>query len=130
MLEPSGPPNTVPLRSIVSVTSSFGQRNKITTSYMKRLSFFLSTIIICYLMGIPEAIVAQDNPAPTHSDISYGPDERQAFDLWLAKSTEPTPLAIYIHGGGYSGGDKQSIRAKHLNQLLNAGITVAALTIA
>ncbi|MFT5469729.1 MAG: acetyl esterase/lipase [Verrucomicrobiales bacterium] len=47
--------------------------------------------------------------APTHADLTYGDHEKQKFDLWLAESKDgsPTPLAIYIHGGGFRGGDKR-----------------------
>lgn len=46
---------------------------------------------------------------PTQADVSYGDHEKQKFDLWLAESKDgkPTPLAIYIHGGGFRGGDKR-----------------------
>ncbi len=64
---------------------------------------------------------------PTHADVSYGPHERNVLDLYPADSEEPTPLLIYIHGGGFVGGDKRSvspglIRAMHAN-----GISVAAI---
>ena len=31
---------------------------------------------------------------------SYGDHKRNKFDIWLAESEKPTPLVIYIHGGG------------------------------
>lgn len=65
-------------------------------------------------------------PEPDLADVSYGPHERNVFDLWKAESDEPTPLVIYIHGGGFRGGDKQTIRLDLLEGLLEAGITVAA----
>ncbi len=36
----------------------------------------------------------------------YGPAERNVFDIVLPVSDKPTPLVIYIHGGGFTGGDK------------------------
>ena len=39
---------------------------------------------------------------------SYGDHKRNKFDMWLAKSENPTPLVIYIHGGGFVGGDKSN----------------------
>ena len=36
--------------------------------------------------------------------ISYGPHEDNLFDIYLPASAEPTPLLIYIHGGGFTGG--------------------------
>ena len=40
-------------------------------------------------------------------DVSYGPDERNTFDILMPASYEPTGLVIYIHGGGFLGGQKE-----------------------
>src|SRR5437899_3124575 len=45
--------------------------------------------------------------APDISNIAYGDDPFNVLDLWKAKSDNPTPLVIFIHGGGFSGGDKR-----------------------
>src|SRR5262245_19417240 len=45
-----------------------------------------------------------NRPTPTHADVSYGPHERNVLDLWLAKSDAPTPLVVFIHGGGFING--------------------------
>lgn len=46
-------------------------------------------------------------PAPDLTDVKYGPHERNVFDFWFAKDTNvAAPLIIYIHGGGFVGGDK------------------------
>ena len=66
-------------------------------------------------------------PAATHKNVSYGPHERNVLDFWQAKSNDPSPLVIYIHGGGFRGGSKESLNAQTLRQLLDAGISVAAL---
>lgn len=64
---------------------------------------------------------------PTYAAATYGPHPRQVLDLWLADRDEPTPLAIYIHGGGFTGGSRHSVNARMLNDLLEAGISVASL---
>jgi acetyl esterase len=66
--------------------------------------------------------------APTHANIKYGPHERNVLDLWLAKRDDgkPTPLAVYFHPGGFSGGDKSTLPTVALRQLLAAKISVAA----
>lgn len=69
----------------------------------------------------------EDLPAPTHANVSYGKHERNVFDLWLPKSDQPTPLVLYIHGGGFFGGDKRAPRAVPLKKYLEAGWAVAAL---
>lgn len=66
-------------------------------------------------------------PAPTFADVPYGPHERQRLDFWQAEATSPTPLVIFFHGGGFRGGSKESLSAHTLRQLLEAGISVAAI---
>ena len=65
-------------------------------------------------------------PKPDHANVRYGPDERNVFDVWLAKSAKPAPLVIYYHGGGFRGGDKSTINLRTLRGLREKGITVAA----
>ena len=58
----------------------------------------------------------------------YGSHERNTFDLWQAKSESPTPLVIYIHGGGFTGGDKSKYYASEdLVRFLDSGVSVAIL---
>ena len=67
-------------------------------------------------------------PAPTLSEVSYGPHERHILDFWRAESTTPTPLAFVIHGGGWQGGEKERVhRFANVQQLLDAGISVVAI---
>ena len=68
-----------------------------------------------------------DKILPTHADVSYGPHRRNVLDLFLAQSDEPTPLVLYIHGGGFRGGDKSRLRQRDLQSFLQAGYTVASL---
>ena len=42
--------------------------------------------------------------APSFANVKYGEHERHVLDLWLADNAKPTPLAIYIHGGGFKAG--------------------------
>ena len=69
----------------------------------------------------------QGQMAPTHANIKYGEHERNVFDLWLAESKKPTPLAIYIHGGGFISGNKEKVSKQVVTQLLDAGISVASI---
>jgi acetyl esterase/lipase len=66
-------------------------------------------------------------PAPTHRNVAYGDHERHVLDFWKAASGQPTPLVVYIHGGGFRAGSKESINARTLRELLEVGISVAAL---
>lgn len=57
-------------------------------------------------------LVAQANsktatdPPLTHADAAYGPHARNVLDFWQAEGDGPCPLLVYIHGGGWTGGDK------------------------
>src|SRR5436190_10236051 len=66
-------------------------------------------------------------PTPTAANLAYGPHERQVLDFWQAKSDKPTPLVLFIHGGGWQNGDKNGLGAAALQQYLDAGISVAAI---
>ncbi len=68
------------------------------------------------------------SPPPTFENIKYGPHERNVFDLWQAKSEKPTPLVIFIHGGGFVNGDKSQVRNRAVvRQCLEAGVSFASL---
>lgn len=64
---------------------------------------------------------------PSFSNVSYGANERNVLDVWLAESTTPTPVAIYIHGGGFKAGSKEKLNAADRDALLDAGISVASI---
>ncbi|MEY5026814.1 MAG: hypothetical protein RLZZ244_2342 [Verrucomicrobiota bacterium] len=65
------------------------------------------------------------NPEPTVKGAAYGPHPKQVVDFWKAPSDAPTPLAVYIHGGGWMGGDRFSLTP--IQPLLKAGISVASV---
>lgn len=69
----------------------------------------------------------KEQTSPTHANVKYGDHERNVFDIWLAESKKPTPLAIYIHGGGFRAGSKEKLSQDVLKQLLKAGISVASI---
>jgi len=65
---------------------------------------------------------------PTFTDVKYGPHTRNVLDFWLAKSAKPTPAVAFIHGGGFTAGDKSKIRGDRLVQkCLDAGVSFAAI---
>ncbi len=71
---------------------------------------------------------AQDpKPKPDVKNEKYGAHERNVLDLWKAKSDAPTPLVIFIHGGGFRGGSKEGLSVDLLNRCLKEGISVAAI---
>ena len=82
--------------------------------------------IVLYLLLAGMPAVAQDRK-PTHTNVKYGPHERNVMDVWLAKSAQPAPLLVSIHGGGFRGGNK-SVSPDLLARCLDSGISVAAIT--
>lgn len=64
----------------------------------------------------------------TFANLKYGDHPQNNFDLWLADSPNPTPLVIYIHGGGFVGGDKSKYYpSPDLVRFLDAGVSVAII---
>jgi len=67
-------------------------------------------------------------PSPTEENVAYGPHERNVLDFWKAEGEGPRPLVIFIHGGGFTGGDKSKWRESgDLGRLLQSGVSCAAI---
>ncbi len=88
----------------------------------RRLPTFIAAACLVWAQAGKESL-----PAPDVDNVSYGPHERNVVDLWKAPSARPTPLVIYIHGGGFRGGDKRTLPPALLKRLLESGISVAAI---
>ena len=80
-------------------------------------------VVVCPSQSVREA----SRLPPTVADFAYGDHERQVLDSYRAQSSSPTPLVLYIHGGGFTGGNKTGINQRILRQLLDAGFSVAAV---
>lgn len=82
-------------------------------------------------MNLSEVLPEPINAAGVKADFineKYGSHERNTFDLWLAKSEKPTPLVAYIHGGGFTEGDKSRYYlSEDVVRFLNAGVSVALI---
>jgi len=67
-------------------------------------------------------------PHPTFENVSYGPHARNVLDFWKAASGAPAPVVVFIHGGGFVGGDKsQARRSSYPAACLSAGVSFAAI---
>ena len=77
--------------------------------------------------GSPRPAETTKKPAPAFANVSYGPHERNQFDLWLAKSDRPTPLVVYIHGGGFVNGSKDGASANMIKACLDHGVSFMAI---
>jgi acetyl esterase len=65
--------------------------------------------------------------APDVANARYGPNERNLLDLWKARTGPPAPIVVFIHGGGFTAGDKTGVPQPLLKQCLEAGIAVATI---
>jgi acetyl esterase len=113
-----------------------------------RILFFLLTVSLLFSCGTAEkpaagrgegaeVPAAADWPSPSfdtgsqdyryYENIKYGPHEKQAINLWIPSADKPTPLVLYIHGGGFRGGDKALINSELLYLYLDAGMAYASV---
>lgn len=85
--------------------------------------------LVLFLSASPVLAQSDGRPRmePTIADFAYGDHERHVLDFYRAESAVPTPLVLYIHGGGFTGGDKRSVNQGTLQRLLSAGISVSAI---
>lgn len=77
--------------------------------------------------GETEDTPSTKKSAPTYKNVSYGPHERNVFDFWAAKSSQPTPLVVFIHGGGFVNGSKDGANPAIIKACLDAGVSFMAI---
>lgn len=83
-------------------------------------------------LELPKASTPPINVDPGtvfYADVPYGSDPATRFDIFVPKSSGPTPLMIHIHGGGFVGGTKSSYSgsAAEIAALLSKGVAYASL---
>lgn len=86
------------------------------------------TLLLALFVVAGPMMAAEETPAlpPTHAEVSYGPHPRNVLDFWQAEGKAPRPMLVYIHGGGWVGGDKKK-EAKDITPYLEKGISVASI---
>jgi len=84
-------------------------------------------VIISILVNLNFSCAQNNKPTPDLENVKYGLHDRNVFDIWFADKSKITPLAIYIHGGGFKEGNKERIKANELEELLESGISVASI---
>jgi acetyl esterase/lipase len=76
--------------------------------------------------GILAADAPALKPAATAADVAYGKHPKQVLHFWKAESDKPTPVLFFIHGGGWTHGDRSSV-ASLLPVMLKEGISVVSI---
>jgi len=64
------------------------------------------------------------------TNLAYGDHANQVYDIFLPESKVPSPLVIYVHGGGFTHGEKERayrFYEDEINQLLEQGIAFATI---
>ncbi len=61
------------------------------------------------------------------TEMSFGSDPAQSFDLWTSVKGGKAPLVVFIHGGGWSIGDKRSGLGEKHTHFTGIGYAFASL---
>lgn len=79
----------------------------------------LCLLIGCLLSSVVNAQeIPADQPIPTQADIHYGSHQRHVLDFFKAESDKPTPVLVFIHGGGWLHGSKEQEAHIYRNNLI------------
>ena len=75
----------------------------------------------------PGTVVVHDQPYVENMQASVHPGSAQNLDLYVPAGAGSFPLVIYIHGGGWYGGNKDVFGATLANKFVPDGFAVASL---
>src|SRR5262245_36042753 len=84
-------------------------------------------LLIIPALSLTLAAQFASRPSPDFDDVSYGRFTENVLDLWKAKTQQPSPVVVFIHGGGFRRGDKRDVPNPLLVGLLNRGVSVASI---
>lgn len=87
----------------------------------------VAVLFVCLMNGTQAQNQRAPRPAPTFANVAYGEHPNQVLDFWQAEVGNSGPLVIYIHGGGFSGGSKDTVGAAKIDAYLEKGIHVASV---
>ncbi|RMG02258.1 MAG: alpha/beta hydrolase [Planctomycetota bacterium] len=88
------------------------------------LAMVAASWAVCSGMCVAQGNRQVPSIEPTYADVAYGDHKQQRIDIYLADSSRPTPLVLFIHGGGFRAGSKRAVNPK---PFLDAGISLAAI---
>jgi acetyl esterase len=93
-----------------------------------------SALLCAALISLTSIAAAQPKPPakatelkPTYANVPYGPAPRNVLDFYQAKSDQPAPLIINIHGGGFVTGDKSTVNPPMVELMLKRGVHFASI---
>jgi acetyl esterase len=93
-----------------------------------RLRWLGGSLCALGMMMTSLVMAAEPDGAPTYADVSYGPHKNQKLDFWRARTERPAPLIVFIHGGGFVGGDKAKNRnPRAIAECLEKGVHYASI---
>lgn len=96
---------------------------------MKRYFLFLILFVPFITIHAQDTDFLNGFRCKKYANESYGKFQDNKFDIILPNSNQPTPLVIFIHGGGFLHGDKKNFyyRKEDIKYLLEHHIAVATI---
>lgn len=87
-----------------------------------RLIRSIATLMIVLVAFTSVSVAATP---PTEKNARYSDKfDRSVLDFWKAKSSKPTPVVVYFHGGGFKQGDKSHFyRSRLIDDFLPKGVS-------
>ena len=86
--------------------------------------FTISVLASVFLLTLSAPTVSQDRNQegagqlrPSHQDVLYlegGDPRRNVLDIYAPDDAKGLPVVLYVHGGGWSRGDKKAVHSKAL----------------
>ena len=89
----------------------------------------LRFIALALLLNFATAALSSYLPEPSLKDIRYSDEyKRSVMDIWLTNTSQPAPVLVYFHGGGFKGGDKTRIHQKKIyNNVTDLGVVLVSV---
>lgn len=73
---------------------------------IRNLGTAISPRMIADCMAIYARFLPTQTAGPIEREIAYGPHERHRLDIFTSGEGAERPVLVYVHGGGFIGGDK------------------------